>query len=314
MKKVMIAALLALSVFAVTACGTEQLQTEAQAAVDSYNVALDAYNEKATAYTKAVEEIEKANGDLQAHINTAQEEINAGENPYDPATLEELKKAMSSASSSIVSAPEAIASFEPLSMPEEAKADDLKALIEQATTGLADIEAAEVPDAPKVPDYTSSVQTLTDSLKAYKDSVQSMKQITAPVDSFVMERLQRVETITAMAPVTEDHDPNGKLNKQGGYIGCIYFTDSQVDRSQIYDDSDDVIEVGTDGGGAIEIFATPEEANARNDYLASFDGGMLSSGSHYVEGTCLIRTSDHLNGTQQKELTTKITEALIAIS
>ena len=71
--------------------------------------------------------------------------------------------------------------------------------------------------------------------------------------------------------------------------------------------------MGTDGGGAIEVFATAKEANVRNDYLASFDGGMFASGSHYVEGTCLIRTSNYLNGTQQKELTAKITEALIAI-
>ena len=76
---------------------------------------------------------------------------------------------------------------------------------------------------------------------------------------------------------------------------------------------ENVIDIGTDGGGAVEIFATPEEANVRNDYLASFDGGMFVSGSHYVEGTCLIRTSNYLNGTQQKELTAKITEALIAI-
>lgn len=126
---------------------------------------------------------------------------------------------------------------------------------------------------------------------------------------------QRVETISAIEPVTEDHDPNGQLNKQGGYIGCIYFTDTQVDRSQLYieDGKDNVIDVGTDGGGAIEVFATAKEANVRNDYLASFDGGMFASGSHYVEGTCLIRTSNYLNGTQQKELTAKITEALIAI-
>ena len=131
-----------------------------------------------------------------------------------------------------------------------------------------------------------------------------------------MERLQRIETITAMDHVTEDHDPNGQLNKQGGYIGCIYFTDTQVDRSELYieDGKDNVIDIGTDGGGAIEIFATADEANVRNNYLAGFDGmGAFSSGSHYVEGTCIIRTSNYLNGTQQKELTEKITQALIAI-
>ena len=85
-----------------------------------------------------------------------------------------------------------------------------------------------------------------------------MKQVTAPTDEFVMERLQRIETITEIDAVSEDHDPNGMLNKQGGYIGCIYFEDSQVDRSQLYikDGEDNVIDIGTDGGGAIEIFKT----------------------------------------------------------
>ena len=77
-----------------------------------------------------------------------------------------------------------------------------------------------------------------------------MKQVTAPTEEFVMERLQRIETITKMDAVSEDHDPNGQLNKQGGYIGCIYFEDTQVDRSQLYieDGKDNVIDVGTDGG------------------------------------------------------------------
>ena len=119
-----------------------------------------------------------------------------------------------------------------------------------------------------------------------------------------------------MDAVSEEHDPNGQLNKQGGYIGCIYFTDSQVNRSELYieDGKDNVIDVGTDGGGAIEIFATAEEAKVRDTYLAGFDGmGAFSSGSHYVEGTCIIRTSNYLSGTQQKDLTSKITEALITV-
>ena len=132
----------------------------------------------------------------------------------------------------------------------------------------------------------------------------------APTDDFVMERLALVPTITDMAPVTEDHDPNGQLGKQGGYIGCIYFSDSRVDRNQIYITEDNVIDIGTEGGGAIEIFNTVNEATNRENYLATFDGTAYSSGSHHIVGTCLVRTSVHLTASQQNDLTDKITQVL----
>lgn len=298
-----------------TACGTEKLQGEVQTAVDSYNEAVSSYNKEIAPYNEAVVQIEEANKGLQKVLDSAQEVINKGEDPYDAATLEDLKASLTDAGEAKVSVPSVLEEVETLSVPENAKKDALEALQTQVATATDEISSMTVPDLPEIPDYTAIIASVTDAQKAYENSIQSLKQITAPTDDFVLERLQRVDTITAMEPVTEDHDPNGQLNKQGGYIGCIYFLDTQVDRPQLYieDGKDNVIDIGTDGGGAVEIFATPEEANVRNDYLASFDGGMFVSGSHYVEGTCLIRTSNYLNGTQQKELTAKITEALIAI-
>lgn len=313
-KKFMILPAILIAVL-LSACGTDELRTEVQTSVDSYNSEVAAYNEKIAPYNEAVDKIEEANAGLQETLDAAQEVINKGEEPYDQATLESLKSALAEAGEAKVSTPPALEEAEPLSVPEEAKKDALETLKEQTATASEELTSKTVPETPEVPDYSGVITTVTDAQKVYENSIQSLKQITAPTDEFVMERLQRIETISAIEPVTEDHDPNGQLNKQGGYIGCIYFTDTQVDRSQLYieDGKDNVIDVGTDGGGAIEVFATAKEANVRNDYLASFDGGMFASGSHYVEGTCLIRTSNYLNGTQQKELTSKITEALIAI-
>lgn len=134
----------------------------------------------------------------------------------------------------------------------------------------------------------------------------------APTDSFVMERLKTIGTISDMAAVTEDHDPNGQLNKQGGYIGCVYFRDTRVDWDELYLDEgeDNVIDVGTDGGGAIEIYKTAKEAKERDEYLAQFDGGAFSSGSHKVQDTMVIRTSSKLKASEQQELTEQIIQAL----
>lgn len=305
----------ALLVLTLSACSTEQLQEETKAAVDTYNSAVDAYNSTASDYNEAVTETVKANEDLQSAINAAQDAVNKGEDPFDPATLEDLNAELTSAANAKVVDPEALPAFEKLTVSDGMKRKELNDLMSQADTGTEEIAAIEIPNAPEVPNYTETIQALSDKQKAYEDSVQGLKQITAPKDDFVMERLQRIDTITAMAAVTEDHDPNGLLNKQGGYIGCVYFTASQVDRSELYlENGDDVIEVGTDGGGAVEVFNTAEEAEARNGYLGSFDGsGMLASGSHYVKGTCLIRTSNYLTASQQEELTQKITDALVAV-
>ena len=242
-------------ILCLTSCGTAQLREDASAAVDTYNQAVAAYNTGIQPYNEAVGRIESANEGLLSVVNAAQDVINQGETPYDPSTLEQLKAAMADAGEAKASVPPLLEEYEMLAVPEDAKKADLESLIEQATTGTESLSAVAIPDTPSVPDYSNVSAAVTDAQRTYEDSIQSLKQITAPEDSFVMERLQRVDTITAMDAVTEDHDPNGQLNKQGGYIGCIYFTDSQVDRSQLYleEGEDGIIDIGTDGGGAIPV-------------------------------------------------------------
>ncbi len=187
-------------------------------------------------------------------------------------------------------------------------------MTEQAKKDLETMKTVIIPEIPEVLSYAEVLQNTEISLKNYNDSVQALKLVTAPSDAFVMERLKRVDTILAMDAVTEDNDPNQQLNKQGGYIGCIFFSDKQVDRSKLYIDVDTVIGIATDGGGAIEIFKSKSDAEKRNEYLSAFDGGVLSSGSHHVLGTVVIRTSTYLKASQQLELTEKIKTALMELN
>ena len=160
-------------------------------------------------------------------------------------------------------------------------------------------------------DYAASQKNLSEKMNQYQQSVTQLKQITNPTNAFVEERLREIETITGVQSVTETHDPNGQLNKQGGYTASIYFSDSQVTEAV---DGTDIAEKGTDAGGDIEVYPTKEDAEKRNIYLSAFDGnGFLNPGSHYVYGTLVIRTSRHLTGTQQKELTEKIYQKLIEL-
>ena len=256
--------------------------TETESVEETYSV-----SGEVAAYNEVVQAIKLANEELQNAIDTAQDSLNKGETPYDEETETTLESAISEASDAMVDTPSEI-------------------------SDESELEDSVLPD---VPDYSDLIAALETALEDYENSIQSMKQVTAPDTDFVMERLQWVDTIQEIEAVTEDNDPNGLLNKQGGYIGCVYFSDSQVDWDSLYisDGEDDVISVGTDGGGCIEIYSSVEDAESRDTYLGAFDGTAFSSGSHYIVGTVLIRTSNELTGTQQLNLTDAITEALIAV-
>ncbi len=313
-KKYTVTSLLILVILMLSGCSNKALE-EATAAVGAYNAAAESFNKSAEPYNEAVNAIETANNDLQEIIDNAQAAIDAGEEPFDESTLTTLKDAMSAAAEVKIAVPESLPVYEKMTVSEDAKRSELEAMTEDANAKTEEINSTTIPDLPEIPDYTEVSKNVSEATVVYQDSIQSLKQVTMPSEDFIKERLQSIETITAMEAVTEDHDPNGMLNKQGGYTCCVYFTDTQVDRSQLYieDGKDNVIDVGTDGGGAIEVFRTTKEAETRNEYLGSFDGTGFSSGSHYVVGTCIIRTSNELSGTQQLELTDKITEALTKV-
>ena len=157
-------------------------------------------------------------------------------------------------------------------------------------------------------DYSTDISKMQDAGKKLTESITAYKKFINPTAEYIISKLANVDEIKNSKAVTEDNDPNGKLNKSGGYTATVYFESSNVDPNEV--EGKDVIEKGTDGGGSIEVYANEDDANKRRDYLASFDGTILSNGSHRVIGTTLIRTSDKLTATQQKNLEKKIIEAM----
>ncbi len=157
------------------------------------------------------------------------------------------------------------------------------------------------------PDYTNIIEDLKKAINDYEISIKVYKQLTNPTEEFIIQRLQTIDEITDVSAVTEDNDPNGQLNKPGGYTATVYFSSSNVNQYEVYGNT--LIDKGTDAGGAIEVYSKEEDAIKRRDYLAGFDGGILASGSHTVIGTVLIRTSDYLTATEQKNLEKKIIDA-----
>ena len=312
MKKVTLLFVCAFIVVLFTACGKDF--NEVKKEVDKYNSAVKEYNVKVSEYNESVQKVSEANKTLDDRLNSAQEIINKGEEPYKETTLTSLKDVLSKASSQRVDNPKSIETYEELSVDEKMNDDELEKIEKQAKDGVAKINKKEVPKLLSTPDYSNIIKNINKAEKKYQNSVKALKQVTAPEDKYVIQRLQTIKTIMGIQACTEEHDPNGKLHKSGGYIGCIYFLDKQVDRNELsIEPGEDIVDVGTDGGGAIEIYANTDDANKRNDYLANFDGSLLDSGSHSVIGTIVVRTSTELTATQQKKLEKKIIKVLTKV-
>lgn len=183
---------------------------------------------------------------------------------------------------------------------------------------------ASIPEMPSTSDEINSVtdklsainyDEMIEKLRAQQDALEtSIKQyslVDAPSEAYIIQCLGKIPNIVDISAVTEDNDPNGMLNKAGGYTAQVFFTSDLVNQGSVYGST--VIEKGTDGGGSLEVYANVQDAEERNGYLATFDGTIFASGSHTVIGTVLVRTSDELTASQQKELEANIIAELTNI-
>ena len=399
-KAIIIAAVilaLAAGFFAYTIIGA---RTAAAGAVEAYNAAVQEYNNSISPYNEAASGITEANDKLQKALDAAQTVLDKGEAAYEPDTQDQLESAVQKAKKSFVEAPVQIDPLEEREVPGSFNSKDLELAQHEAETALKAVEEAKekIPETPEVPDYAKELEAVQTAQKKYEDSVQKLANITAPADSFVKERIERIGTVVEAEAVTAQHDPNGLLGQNGGYIGCVYFLDERVDRNLLpqeafekekekseasqtastesaaaeetadtgktaaaeetadtgetaaaevtagagetvaaegiaasgetaaaaateaaakpaksKENTIDVVMIGTAGGGAVEVFATEEEAKNRAEYISFFDGSVMEAGPCEVEGTCVIRASKYLEEEEQKKLIKEVREALLAV-
>lgn len=242
-------------------------------------------NEAIAQYDEAVKVIDNQNKELDSKISRIQQLIDSNEKVIYDSIIEEAKEVNKKAYSQ---------KFIVGKMPDST--DEI----------IKETEKLKEPI-----DYTAIYKELDDMVEKYETSIKQYKQLINPSEEFVIKRLQTIDEISDVRAVTEDHDPNGKLNKPGGYTATVYFESKNVDKSKVY--GNDLIDKGTDAGGAIEVYVNEEDAVKREKYLATFDGTIIASGSHRVVATVLIRTSDKLPASKQKELEQKVLDALIEI-
>ncbi len=244
------------------------------------------HNEAVAAFGAAADGLDERNAELDAAISDLQTLMNSGEEPLDPSTVDAASATIGEVQGTRQDVPE---------MPEDTS--EINAVADQVE-GMGD--------------YSAQLEALATAKTNLQNSIDQMKQVTNPTEQFVIQRVTGLPNITGVEAVTENNDPNGNLGKAGGYTACVYFSSDLVDQSQVYitDGFSGIVGAGTDGGGAVEVYASVEDANSRNDYLAAFDGGILASGSHAVVGTCVVRTSNYLAASQQKAIEQEVVDSL----
>lgn len=235
-------------------------------------------------FEQAKEVVEKLNVDLDKLVSESEELILKKEAALDVSTLSNLETIVSSTKSKKAVIPDT--------------PKDVEEIINE-TEKLKNI------------DYTEITSELSTAMSLYQNSIKQLYQVTSPTEAFVIQRLQEVSGITGISAVTEDNDPNGNLGKAKSYTAQVFFSYELVNQSELFGDS--IIEKGTSAGGSVEVYVSTEDATTRNQYLSNFDGGIFAPGSHTVLGTLVVRTSDELTASQQKELEAKIIASLIEL-
>ena len=160
--------------------------------------------------------------------------------------------------------------------------------------------------AEKIENDTVTVRKMASELEG---DIPVLSAIKNPTEEWVASRLERVDGIDRIMAVTSGNDPNEMLGKEGGYTSCTYFTTGYLGKDVIQGATP--VQKGVDGGGAVEVYKTLEDAQARCDYLSEFDETILYSGSYALVGTMVIRTSCLLDDNVQYALTDSIVTSMI---
>ena len=251
----------------------------------AYIKVIKPHTEAVNEYNAVVKVVKDKNKELDDKIDALNKLIDSGDKVIDESVVDLAKETTKKATANKLIVKD---------MPK--KTDEIKKETEKLSTP---------------PDYTDIIKELDEVYEAYDISIRQYKQLTNPSEEFVLQRLLKVDEIKAARAVTEDHDPNGQLHKPGGYTSAVYFESKNVKQKKVL--GKNLIDKGTDAGGSIEVYASEEDANKRNSYLATFDGSFLASGSHRVIGTVVVRTSDYLSASKQKALEQKIIDEFIKL-
>lgn len=144
-------------------------------------------------------------------------------------------------------------------------------------------------------DSTTTTTQASSTDSSVTTSAPTTTEEPAPENATAIAEGLGVASIQKVVTVTEDNDPNDKIGRPNGYTSAAVIYDSTV-----ADCGDDL---GVDCGATIEVFATPEAAKERSEYIQGLqkDAPMLGSEYNYLNGPALLRVSGDIKPTVAAE-------------
>ncbi|MEU6222386.1 hypothetical protein [Streptomyces sp. NPDC047042] len=119
--------------------------------------------------------------------------------------------------------------------------------------------------------------------------------------SALTQIVQKVTTAKASGTVTAAGDPNHLLGRPGQYTSKTTFTDTRVKASDVVGAEKGAVELG----GAIEVFDSESDAQARAKYIQTVTKSLPALAEYdYVDGVLLVRVSHYLTPAQAAEYKT----------
>ena len=293
----------------------EAAVAEYENAVAQYDAVMAAYDHAVGEYEAVAYRIIQTNEELTSAISALHDLVYSGNIPYDISTREAAVDMIAEAKAVNLETPDTLTNRYAGIILEYTVFQSAEVLAEAEEIRQETETVVAATENLIVPDYAPLLEKMENIRKSLADSILQNRQVTNPSEAFVMERLAGLPGIVTIEAATEDNDPNGQLHKTGGYTAAVFFIYDQVTDSYVLNKKGSTpVERGTDGGGCIEVYQTAELAEARNAYLAMFDGTVLSSGSHTVCGSMVIRTSAKLTAAQQMELEERIIAAFLELA
>jgi hypothetical protein len=139
-------------------------------------------------------------------------------------------------------------------------------------------QAGQTTQATKSAETTTSAPASTPVATPTKPAVLNAGQLATKMKASVSAKSVKVWT--------EENDPNKLLGRPNGYTSAATLIDKSLSPCS---------DPGVDCGAPIEVFATPDEANKRAEYLKSIrTGGILGTEYHTVIGSTLLRVTGEL--------------------
>ena len=171
-----------------------------------YFLYLKPHNEAVKKYNAAVSVIKNKNAELDEEISKLQRLIDSKDKPLDETLIDSSKETIKKAS-----AEKTVLSKMPF------KTSEIIKQTEKYSVGV---------------NYSENIGLLKEKQTALETSQKQYKQFICPSEEFVLQRVLAIDEVTAAKPVTEDNDPNGKLNKAGGYTATVFLESKNINKDE----------------------------------------------------------------------------------